>query len=173
MISALSIFLCLIALCSATYAWFGDTKESDLNTLVSGSFGLDIEVVLQNENGTETVIDPLDNSGNAALYTYLLPADTYRITMTLSDNATVKGHCVIGIGGVSRHTEAIIGERTVNREGYEVNSPFTFILDLSQETTVTFKPVWGVPVTSDIFDESSYSLDTWAVFFDNGSASLS
>ncbi len=170
MMSALSIFLCLIALCSATYAWFGDAKESDRNTLVSGSFGLDIAVALQNNDGTQTEIVPLANSGNTALHTYQLSPGKYRITMTLSDNATVKGHCVIEIGGVSRHTEAIIGDRTANREGYEINSPFTFILDLTKETektTVTFKSVWGVSASSDILGKD----DTWATSSDSGDAS--
>ena len=34
----------------------------------------------------------------------------------MSDNSTAKGHCILKIGNVKRHTEAIIGQKCVVTE---------------------------------------------------------
>ena len=157
-ISFLSIFLCIVALCSATFAWFGESKQSDNNTLVSGSFGLEIKVALKNQDASETLIDPVNGTGEVGVDSYQLSAGTYRITLTLADSATVKGYCMIGFGeGVTKRTVAIVGANTANREGYDENSPFTFELTLGEDTAVSFKAVWGVSVHTDIKAGQSYS----------------
>lgn len=164
LISALSIFICLVALCSATYAWFGDTKASDHNTLISGSFDLMISVASQNADLTETVVDPEPNSADVGVTSYRLTEGEYTVTLTLSPEATVKGHCVIEIGGKALHTAAIVGDSTANRDGYAINSPYTFTLTVTEDTEVSFKPVWGVAVYSDILADNSYAASSWASY---------
>ena len=60
-ISVVSILLCIVAICSMSYAWFSTNTSSGQNLLQGGSFALDITVtdsdgqripMTNNENGT-------------------------------------------------------------------------------------------------------------------------
>ena len=75
-ISVVSILLCLVALCSMTYAWFTAETTSSSNTLTSGSFDVTI-AVSEVEDGVATTsagtIDPVSNTEGK-----------YTVTLTLS-----------------------------------------------------------------------------------------
>jgi len=51
---------------------------------------------------------------------------------------------------VPRYTDAIVGDHTENKEGRLVNDPFTFEIIVTEATTVTFEPHWGVVAQPDI-----------------------
>ena len=150
-ISVISILLCLVALCSMTYAWFTGSTSSGNNTLVSGSFDVDISV-FQVEGGvvSANAIEAIPNTEGK--YTYELQPGTYEITLKLTDTSTVKGHCVVTIGnGAEQHTDAIIGNNTANvDESTTKTDPFTFKITVTEVTTVTLEPRWGVVVNADI-----------------------
>ena len=57
-ISIISIALCIIALCSITFAWFSDETTSVSNTLSSGSF--DITVSVLDPDGVDLSADYID-----------------------------------------------------------------------------------------------------------------
>ena len=151
-ISVVSILLCLVALCSMTYAWFTAETTSSSNTLTSGSFDVTI-AVSEVEDGVATTsagtIYPVSNTEGK--YTYKLQPGTYEITLKLKDTATVKGHCVVTIGtATEQHTAAIIGDNTTNVENLAKTDPFKFKITVTEETTVVLEPRWGVVVNADI-----------------------
>ncbi|MBO5315461.1 MAG: hypothetical protein J6B48_03410 [Clostridia bacterium] len=148
LISVLSILLCIVALCSITYAWFTGSTSSGNNTLVSGSFNVDITVTLVGDGTTRNIDAVSDNEGK---YTYTLQPGTYEISFMLTETSTVKGHCVVTIGNnAAQHTAAIIGTNTANVENEEITDPFKFKITLTEAMTVVLEPRWGVVVNADI-----------------------
>lgn len=150
-ISVVSILLCLVALCSMTYAWFTGSTSSGNNTLIAGSFDVDISVS-QVEGGVASANAIKAISNTEGKYTYELQPGTYEITLKLTDTSTVKGHCVVTIGnGAEQHTDAIIGNNTANvDESTTKTDPFTFKITVTEKTTVVLEPRWGVVVNADI-----------------------
>ena len=148
-ISVVSILLCIVALCSATYAWFTGETTSGSNTLMSGSFDVKITVSeLVDGVASATAIEAKSN--NEGKYTYKLQTGTYEISLALTEDSTVKGHCVVTIGNDTQHTDAIIGTNTANVENAATTDPFKFKITVTEETTVILEPRWGVVVNADI-----------------------
>ena len=161
-----SILVCLIMLCSTTFAWFSGETSSNSNKLASGHFDIIIALTKEADGGASQATEVLpdsQNSGNGSS-TYTLPAGTYVVTLTLEDTASAKGHCVVEIGGVKKSTEVIIGEGTANKDGFGLNSPLTFKLTITEaDTKVTFTPRWGISVDSTLEDDQTYSSADWVV----------
>lgn len=157
LISVLSILLCTVSLCSMTYAWFTTETASSSNTLTSGSFDVTIAVSKVEVGVAATGTDTIDPESNTeGKYTYKLQPGTYEISLTLTNESTVKGHCVVTIGnGAEQHTDAIIGDNTANvDENTPKTNPFTFKITVTKETTLVLEPRWGVVVNADIeYDE--------------------
>ena len=148
-ISVVSILLCLVALCSMTYAWFTGETTSGSNTLMSGSFDVKI-TVSKLEDGVASANAIEAESNNEGKYTYKLLPGTYEISLALTEDSTVKGHCVVTIGNDTQHTDAIIGTNTANVENAATTDPFKFKITVTEETTVILEPRWGVVVNADI-----------------------
>ena len=148
-LSAVSIFLCILAFSAGTYAWFISDVTSNNNALVSGSFDIQVTVTRQ---GAEGEILEIPKDEGAKGWRYTLPADgeevTYTITLKLSDQATVKGHCVVTIGdSPARHTEPIIGISTSGAGALppdQLTDPLVFTLTVSETTVITLEPCWGI-----------------------------
>ena len=177
-ISVVGILLCIVALCSATFCWFTGGTENNSNTLVSGSFDVTINVVKGNaigdanggqgtataqadtgaENGTQAEqIAVTADPNHAGVFICDLPGPgTYTVTLTLKEGSTVKGHCLVTVGeDAVKHTAAIIGDNTTNREGEENTNPFIFTVTVQDATRVSFEPRWGVVVQPDIAHKSA------------------
>lgn len=163
-ISIVSILLCIVMLCSLTYAWFTSETSSGSNTLMSGTFDVTINVykVIDGVATTSTIEAESNSEG---MYSYTLEPGTYEISLTLTDGSTVKGHCIVTIGNtVAQHTAAIVGTNTANIENEHITDPFTFQIKVTENTTVTLEPRWGVVVEPDIvngalIDKSNNSND--------------
>ena len=174
-ISVVGILLCIVALCSATFCWFTGETESNSNTLVSGTFGLDVSVTgpAANTDGADAENAETAGAAQEAVAIDVTPdaeqegvwvcrmteVGTYTVTLTLKEGSTVKGHCLVSVGNAeAKHTDAIIGEQTANSEGLTKTNPFTFTVTVTQEQitnangaiTVRFEPRWGVVVKPDI-----------------------
>ena len=161
-ISVIGILLCIVALCSATFCWFTDGTQSNSNTLTSGSFGLQIEVVKGNATaqadtgtagGTQAEqIEVKSDTENSGVFVCNLPeAGTYTVKLSLTKDSTVKGHCLVWVGdGEAMHTDAVIGAQTANNEGAAVTNPFVFTITVTEATEVRFEPRWGIAVKPDI-----------------------
>ena len=172
-ISVLGILLCIVSLCSATYAWFSTSVACSQNTLVAGSFrvaAVEVETVSAGASGT--VDGPKYADG---VWTCTLPAGgTYRVIIDLENESTAKGRCVVKIGGIdgpSFNTAPIIGANTADPD-YKApgkqTDPFTFTIDTTGATNdveVTFTPLWGVAANPDIANEAtcSYNNGNWIV----------
>lgn len=158
-ISVVSILLCLVALCSVTYAWFTGETTSGSNTLMSGSFDVKI-TVSKLEDGVASANAIEAESNNEGKYTYKLLPGTYEISLALTEDSTVKGHCVVTIGNDTQHTDAIIGANTANVENAAMTDPFKFKITVTAETTVFLEPRWGVVVNADIDYDEEIKVET-------------
>ena len=144
LVSVLSILLCIVGLCSVTYAWFTTDLSSGENTLESVRFALDITVV--DEYGTVIIGKPTDNGK----VTYNLSrGSSYTFTLEMTDDAkATKGYCTVLIDGVTKYTTSYI-----SRDESIGHSPFIFTIStdtLNEDVTVTLTPKWGLPASTDI-----------------------
>ena len=155
-ISVVSILLCIVALCSVTYAWFTGETTSGSNTLMSGSFDVKI-TISELVDGVASANAIEAESNNEGKYTYKLQPGTYEISLALTEDSTVKGHCVVTIGNDTQHTDAIIGTNTANVENATMTDPFKFKITVTEDTTIILEPRWGVVIGPDIENGSTYS----------------
>lgn len=151
-ISVIGMLLCIVVLGSMTYAWFTNETSSNSNTITSGAFDLTISVCELTDgalsNNDISLTPDLDIDGK---YSCNLEAGTYIVTLKLTDESTVKGHCVVKVGELTpQYTAAIVGERTVNAENQTMTDPFTFTITITEATTVSFEARWGIAVSPDI-----------------------
>ena len=157
--SVLSILLCLVTLCSVTYAWFRVETASGNNVLTSGTFNLDgVQISRLDEQALEMSMYAPDAQENGT-YSYTLTPGRYRVVLLLAAESSAKGHCTIEIGSAKKQTEAIIGENTFNKDGLAVNSPFEFYLTVTVDVIVKISPTWGVAASPDILSRGEYSTD--------------
>ena len=150
--SILGILVCIICLCSTTYAWFSGEKKSEQNTINSGKFDLTVSVT---KVGDTTVIDPTNPGADDGVWEYDLPAGKYTVTLKATAETTVKGHCVVTIGnGTAKHTDAIINDYCAAKQGLPKSDPFVFEIEVEaaadQTTRVVIKSQWGIAVNPDI-----------------------
>lgn len=143
-ISIISILLCIIALCSITYAWFTTNVSSGENVVESSTFALVIEVadgegnaiaVTDNQDGTHSCT--LENTGE------------YTVVLKMTDDTTAsKGYCEITLNA----TEVMQTEPISDDSSIGVN-PFTFTVAAADANTViTFESKWGISAAADIAD---------------------
>ena len=130
-ISTVGILLCIVALCSMTYAWFTNSTANAGNTLVAGSF--DLTVTVEDGEAQPLTLTHLEDGSFAVT----LPEGTYRVTLTMTDDTTVsRGYCLLSANGATYATAGI---------SLDGNHPFSFLLTVTEEISVTFKPAWGTP----------------------------
>ena len=142
--SVLGIVLCIMCLCSTTYAWFTASTASSDNRLESGYFQIEVSVT----GPGEVALAP-DEVGGAS---YTLEANsTYTIAIGASDTATLeKGHCNVKINGVTYKTDGI----------YKSDSlPFTFTVTTGADNAeISFEAAWGIPAEPEIVADSEIIL---------------
>ena len=134
--------------------------SSSNNTLVAGSFDVTISVIKTSaESRSVNAITVTQDTSDPGVYSCTLPeSGVYTVIFKLTDESTVKGHCIVKVGSDSeKHTEAIIGEQTENLQDRALSDPFTFTIEVFAPTAVTFEPRWGEVVTPDITNEQVYS----------------
>lgn len=137
-ISVLGILLCIVALCSITYAWFVNETTSASNTLLAGSFDLTVTV---SKDGDEFPV-VADANKDGVWVCDLTEEGIYTVNLKIKEDSTVKGHCIVKVGdGDAMHTDVIV---------YPDTTDFTFTVKVSENTKVTFEPRWGMVVEPDI-----------------------
>ena len=156
-ISIFGIVLCLVALCSATYAWFTGETASDNNTLISGSFDVNVTVTQEAASGgTATAsAQPIAASEDGS-YTLVTPG-TYSVTLVPTDESTVKGYCIVTIDESRKYkTDVILNESMLDDIYTEKTSPFIFLIKTEKENTVVrFESHWGILLEPDLSDENT------------------
>ena len=140
--SILGIFVCIVCLCSATFAWFTTNTTSGSNVLDSGRFALEVSVV--DENG-EAV--PVVDNENGTFTCVLEGTGIYTVVLQMTDDTTAtKGYCDVTINSVNvKHTNPISKNADIGVD------PFSFTIEANDENTVVvFKPKWGLSANADI-----------------------
>ena len=132
LISVVSILLCLIALCSVTFAWFAEDVTTTNNKIEAGTF--DLTVAAEAADGSEI----LATRGTDGIWRVTLPATQApcTVTLTVSAQTNVRGFCLIECGDAKWQTDAIeVGETT-----------FTFTVAVNgADVELSLAPQWGYP----------------------------
>ena len=154
-ISVIGILLCIVSLCSATYAWFTSNVNSNSNTLTSGSFDLDV-FIKQGENVSFTDSDAAISKNADGTVSYIFEASgTYTVKLAMSDGANVKGYCKIHVGGENITTSSISKDEDVGVD------PLTFTITTAEPNTeIIFTPCWGYPASSTLVNGSGITVGT-------------
>ena len=145
LISIISILLCVVALCSVTYAWFTTNVSSGENVIESSRFALDITVYDEND----ATIDVIDNADETYRCTFE-SVGVYTVVLKMSDDTTAsKGYCEITINSTEKkQTTPISKDTTIGVD------PFTFKIEITEANTViVFKPKWGMSASADIAND--------------------
>lgn len=143
-VSVLGILLCLVLLCSMTYAWFSADAVSPVNTLTSGTF--DIAVAVADGSGAAVT---LSEDADGVWRGTLAEVGTYTVTLTMTDNANVKGYCTVSANGDEWQTASMVPS----------SAPFTFtVTTTEQNTELSFSPRWGLPASSAIVQDGSLTV---------------
>ena len=148
--SVFGILVCIVCLCSSTFAWFTATQDSGLNTITSGSFGHEITVEIAGASDGETV----DLTDGAEKTCTLDRGKSYVVILTPTAATTVKGYCVITIDGVKYNTDTY---GAVSEGSLKV---LTFTLTLpagNDPAEVTFKPHWGIAAEKHVWGSETFT----------------
>lgn len=133
--SVLGIFICIVCLCSSTFAWFVDSAPSEGNEIkISDELLLTVTLT---QNGVE--LTGLDTGVE------LEAGLEYVVTMKL-DAGSSSGYCLIEANGVEYYSDYIA--RNDDQE-----QTVSFVLKVDQAQTVVFTNRWGIySGESDVVD---------------------
>ena len=148
--SVLGILVCIICLCSTTFAWFSTDMSSRANTLESAHFSLDVLV-------TDTNGDKFSATQNTdgTMTCNLEAVGEYEVTLSITGNTTAtKGYCDISANnGETKRTSPISRDPNIGSE------KFTFTIKTTEpNTTVTFTPKWGEAAHPNISNGDEYTM---------------
>ena len=140
LVSVFSILLCIVALCSMTYAWFSAGISSGVNTLEGGRFALDVTVT--NTEGDVVVLTETEHGG----YKCTLAEGEYTVTLKMTDDTTAsKGFCDITV-----NLSEIIHTSPVSKDEAIGHDPLSFTVKIVGESvSVTCVPKWGISSTDE------------------------
>ena len=134
--SALGIVLCIVCLCSTTFAWFTDNAPSKGNEIkMAEDCRLTVTVSLDG-----TVLTDIGNGVE------LETGKTYKVVLSLPPD-TASGYCLITAGGKTYYTDYIL------RHSAPEAQIAVFALTVEETQTVKFTPRWGIyAADSDVVD---------------------
>ena len=125
--SFLGIFVCVICLCSTTFAWFSETTPSAGNKIKT-SDSCDLSIVVEKDGV------PLNDIESGV---ELLVGEHYTVTLALpAGNAS--GYCIITAGENTYYSDYIL------RHNESESQTFVFDLVVKSTQTVTFESRWGI-----------------------------
>ena len=125
--SVLGILLCIVCLCSTTFAWFSDSVPSAHNNIATAA---DCLLTVTVSDGTSVLEDIEEGvslkAGVEYVVTLSLPADT------------ASGYCLIEADGVAYRSDYI------RRHNDSAPRELSFILTVGEDKAVTFTTRWGI-----------------------------
>ena len=143
--AALVLAMAVLALSFSAYAWFQASVVSSGNTIVAGTYAVDVSVS-QLSSGTEEIANAPVNTvkDEAGDSTVTLTAGTgYLVTLTARGTVST-GYCVISDGTDTWYTDQIGTEANANSLSFKVYPD-------EQNITYTFTAHWGTP---DQYDQT-------------------
>ena len=139
----LGILVCIACLSSATWAWFNAADGSQPSTIRGGSFDQEISIEILGSGGVVT-LSPLGETKQSC---ELERGKSYTITLSPSEQTTVKGYCVITVDGEKYNT----GSFGIDTEDIDETLVFTLTLpDGVGVTEVIFESHWGIAVNKHV-----------------------
>ncbi len=127
--SFLAIFMCIVCLCTSTFAWFYDSAPSVDNKLKAMDKCLLTVTVTAESDGTT-----LDNIESGV---ELKAGEVYTVTLMLPSHSA-SGYCLIDTDDKDYYTPYIASHDNINAEVVS----FTLTVDRTQ--TVKFVTRWGI-----------------------------
>ena len=129
--SVLGIVICIICLCSSTWAWFGDTAPSKGNVVsAAGQCLLKVSV-----SDDVNVIETVDISSPETIH--FDAGNTYTVTLTLPKNSS-SGYLVIDSGEGKIYTDYLEAHKE------DVEKTLSFTLEVEEATDFVFTLRWGI-----------------------------
>ena len=140
LIFILGTFMCVVFLCSASYAWFTAAEKSAENVITSSFFALNIGV--RDENNAIVPVTANDDGTHTCTFTN---AGIYTVTLTMTEDTTAsKGYCELTINSTQKkQTESI------SRNPDNGKNPFTFTIEVEAGTVVSFESKWGISAADE------------------------
>ena len=140
--SFLAIFMCIVCLCTSTFAWFYDSAPSVGNKLKTMEKCLLTVTVTAESNG--------EKLNNVETGVELKAGEEYTVTLMLPGNSA-SGYCVIKTDNGEIYTPYIASHDNINAE------VVSFTLTVTTTQTVKFLPRWGIysrdcDITTDTFN---------------------
>lgn len=136
-VSVLGILLCVVSLCSASWAWFTEGVVSSSNRIqaarcdVSVTVWKDDEIVAPGENGD-----------------YELDAGAYTVELTAMGTGA-NAYALFTVGGQSYAAEISLSGEVGERE---------ISLSFTKDTSMTIAPHWGTPEAGiPLLDDTGFS----------------
>ena len=126
--SILGILVCIICLCSTTYAWFTGSVQVDNNTFKAADACL-LSVSVY-KDGTEVAIIDTDNSAT------LECEGMYTVTLTLPKESA-SGYLVLTVDGQEYYSDYL-------QRNDDTDQTLTFTLNVKAAKNVTFTARWGI-----------------------------
>lgn len=150
----LAILLCIIALCSTTYAWFVVDSGSGTNVLAGSRYSLNIKVV--DEYGNKVLVN---DNGNDVFTCTLTEGKKYTVSLVTSNDTTAKnGYCDVAFSvGDEMHTEPISldAEKGIEKMTFYVSV-------VGGDTVVTFEPKLGISAATNLYNGDELVIDLTA-----------
>lgn len=134
-VSCVSILLCIVALCSMTFAWFNTNLSSTNNVIESGSFDLDMLITDSEGNKLD-----LTDYGNGRFVCQLEAGKTYTAAFSIIEGSTAsKGYCDIHVFNKNHYPTA-----PISNDAYIGVNPFSIEIFAEDDIRVVFVAKWGI-----------------------------
>ena len=138
--SVLGILVCIICLCSSTFAWFSASVPSTDNKIKTSDYTeLSVSIIKHNkqegkEDVTFVTVATVNNNNNNNGQTITCEG-TYTITLTLRAGSSA-GYLVLSVGDNKYYTDYLPRS--------SVNQQLDFTLEVTGSKEVTFTVHWGI-----------------------------
>ena len=125
--SILGIFVCIVCLCSTTYAWFSDSAPSNGNQIKMAEECTLSVYVVKDGTALENIEDGVElEAGVEYLVMLSLPA------------GSSSGYCLISAGGITYYSDYIVSHTDPEPQTK------SFVLKVETTQTVKFTSRWGI-----------------------------
>jgi len=146
-IAVVSIVMCIVCLCSATWAWFTTTTTSSENTIGSSTFGLVVTVV----DGNGDLVPVTEREDGSFVCSLAGGGAVYSVTLEISEDTTAtKGFCTVKRGDRSYQTSSI-----------KVDDADSFDFNMTVEggaAELIFTPAWGLPANAVVTRDGTLTI---------------
>ena len=160
--SVLAIVVCLVCLCSTTWAWFTESQTSAENSIKSSSCMLQITVD-DGIDGTDNVVRGFEDGAGANIQ--LVPGVVYKVKLEIpTDSAS--GYCIIKLVDNDGDETNDIKKysASVSNNGGSYARVLNFEMVAEEEVYISLIPCWGLYSGQvDIHEEDRISLSSAGV----------